>query len=66
MTTEERSALIKVQATLAAISNGHRPFFNVALYVNRLGLVRAHGTDYKGRTHWILTEKGKQILNVPI
>jgi predicted transcriptional regulator len=65
MTTEERNAAIKLQITLTAIATKKRVFFNVAQYL-QMGLVREHGKDHKLRTNWVLTEKGKQFLNVMI
>lgn len=61
---EYKNEIAKIQATLAAIANKTPVFFNITQYQKR-GLVKSHGT-YRGKTNWILTEKGKQMLAVVV
>jgi hypothetical protein len=56
--------LRQLQATLTKISNDTPVFFNIVQFRDVHGLVKEHGKNQKGFTRWILTEKGKQILNI--
>ncbi len=62
---EDKSALRRTQATLAAIANGQRVFFNIAQMRDKLKLVKENGKD-RGLTRYCLTEKGKMVLNFQI
>ena len=56
--------LRELQATLTKISLGVPVFFNIVQFRDVHGLVKIHGKNSKGLDNWVLTEKGKQILNV--
>lgn len=68
MNAEQIAAIRKSQAILATIAAGraHDIFFNVALMRDQLGLIKAHGKTHKDLTNWVLTEKGKMVLNFQI
>jgi hypothetical protein len=61
---EYKNEIAKIQATLAAIATKTPVFFNITQYQKR-GLVKAHGT-FHGKTNWVLTAKGKQMLAVVV
>lgn len=65
-TLKEISDANKVQSVLLAIANKQRIFFNITQYVYVHGLVRECGKTLDNKTNWILTEKGKQFLNVQL
>ena len=56
--------LKELQATLTKVSLGVPVFFNIVQFRDVHGLVKEHGKKPNGFTRWILTEKGKQILNI--
>jgi hypothetical protein len=56
--------LKQLQATLTKISLEVPVFFNIIQLRDIHGLVKEHGKKSNGFTRWVLTEKGKQILNV--
>lgn len=56
--------LRELQATLTKISLGVPTFFNVVQFRDVQKLVKEHGKKSNVFTNWILTEKGKQILNI--
>ena len=69
---KELSPTIKtIQKTLFRIQNKERFFFNITQY-QEMGLVygkneyytNAAGNKERLKTHWYLTDKAKQILNV--
>jgi hypothetical protein len=62
---EHKKALLKVQATLLAIEAKRPVFFNISAY-QRLGLVKEFGRTIDNKTNWILTEKGKRVLDAHI
>lgn len=62
MTNQERKSLYEVQAILSAIDAGRRVFFNITKY-QEWGLVREHGRTIDNNTRWVLTQKGRQIMN---
>jgi predicted component of type VI protein secretion system len=68
MNQEQIAAIRKNQAILACIAAGksHDIFFSVALMRDQLGLIKEHGKIHKNLTNWILTEKGKMVLNFQI
>ena len=55
----------EIQAVLTKIALKEHVFFNIANYM-KLDLVKEHGTRNDGSTNWVLTEKGKRILNIVI
>jgi hypothetical protein len=63
LTTIDKSFIKGVQKVLRSIDRGIPIFFNVSLY-EKLNLVYSKQT--KKGTQWILTEKGKKILNTII
>jgi len=66
LTTEQKTNILKTQATLTKVLNKIPCFFNIVLYRDQLQLVREHGKTKNNTTNWILTEKGKSILNFSI
>ncbi len=66
ITETERSTMIKLQATLTKIATKIPVAFNIVQFRDKMGLVREFGKRYDNSTNWILTEKGKQILNVQL
>ena len=73
MTTEQRNEIIKLQAVLTKVSVKQPVFFNVSIYRDTLKVIKKHGerTEFVGGqrrivTNWVLTEKGKQIMNVQL
>ena len=73
MTLEDRQTISKLQATLTKINDKQPVFFNIVQLRDQLGLVKEHGTIKifvngvrQIRTNWVLTTKGKMILNAPV
>ena len=65
ITDEQRKNILQIQAVLTKISLKQSVFFNITFYTKN-GLIREHGKTKDNLTNWILTEKGKQILNFSI
>jgi len=65
ITEEQRKNILQIQAVLTKISLKQNVFFNITFYTKN-GLIREYGKTSDNRTNWILTEKGKQILNFSI
>jgi hypothetical protein len=63
LTVEQKNSILKTQSVLVKIANKQPVFFNITQYVN-LGLVKEFGKTFDNKKKWILTEKGKRILNV--
>ena len=55
----------EIQAVLTKIALKEHVFFNIVNYI-KLDLVKEHGKRNDGSTNWVLTEKGKRILNIVI
>ena len=55
----------EIQAVLTKIALKEPVFFNIVNYM-KLDLVKEHGKRNDGSTNWVLTEKGKRILNIVI
>lgn len=73
MTTEQRSTILTLQATLTKIAVKQPVFFNLVQFRDQLGLVKEHGKREEfvngARrivTNWVLTEKGNQIMNIQL
>lgn len=73
MTTEQRSTILTLQATLTKIAAKQPVFFNIANFRDKFGLVKEHGKreefingTRRIVTNWVLTEKAKQIMNVQL
>lgn len=64
-TEQQRKKILEIQAVLTKISLKQFVFFNITVYTNA-GLIKEHGKTTDNRTNWVLTEKGKQILNFVI
>ena len=73
MTTQEKKDIRKLQATLQAIKNKEKVFFNITLFqkkglvysTNKWG-INAQGKKIKIGTNWFLTEKAESFLNVVV
>lgn len=57
---KDREAIVKLQTTLIAINQNRSVFFNITQF-EKMGLIRSFGKTIDNCTHWILTEKGKQM-----
>lgn len=57
-----REQVAKIQSTLYAIKTGRKVFFNITFYESH-GLIRRYGQTIDGKTRWVLTAKGEQILS---
>jgi len=57
------SEIRKLQATLTKISLNKPTFFNLVNFRDKLNLIKEHGKDIKNCTRYILTEKGKMVMN---
>lgn len=66
MTNAQTIEIRKIQKVLSVIANGNRCFFNYSFYVNNAKLLKEYGTDSNNRTNYILTAKGKMILNTVV
>ncbi|PKP20072.1 MAG: hypothetical protein CVU04_04675 [Bacteroidetes bacterium HGW-Bacteroidetes-20] len=64
-TEQQRKKIIEIQAVLTKISLKQPVFFNITVYTNA-GLIKEHGKRKDNFPNWVLTEKGKQILNFVI
>ena len=60
MTNQQKAEIRKTQAILTKITVGSKVFFNIVNYRDKLGLVK----EYNG--NWILTNKGKMIMNIVV
>lgn len=58
-----RSEITEIQTVLSSIDNNEDVFFNIVQYRDKWGLVREYGKKIGNKTRWILTPKGRQILN---
>ena len=65
LTNEQKSSILKTQATLTKIANKQPVFFNVAQYTS-MGLVKEFGKTFDNKTNWVLTERGTRVLNIQL
>ena len=65
ITKEDAKSITSVQVILNKIEKKIPVFFNITLY-KKLDLVKKFGTRRNGKINYILTEKGKRVLNFMI
>lgn len=65
ITSEEKTTILRLQATLTKIDNKQPCFFNLVQFLN-MGLIKEHGKTFDNKTNWVLTEKARQILNIQL